>query len=131
MLRPFADGEDRAASGCASAVPAFYRDPRLHRTIRPAEEFTVGSMAADLKQILELEWLSPDEITARTREVYGAVLRQSRYLDGANFTAFHPADLERVFTMRPMRLRRNGRMPPPDGLSGFPVYDDLIPTIGA
>jgi hypothetical protein len=41
----------------------------------------------------------PDEIAARTRAVYDAVLRRSRHITAANFTACAASDLELLFEL--------------------------------
>ncbi len=43
--------------------------------------------------------LSGEAISQRTSEIFERVLRDSAYLDGPNFTAFHPLDLRRMFDL--------------------------------
>lgn len=43
--------------------------------------------------------LSREAISERTSEIFERVLRDSAYLDGPNFTAFHPLDLRRMFDL--------------------------------
>ncbi|HVX29936.1 MAG TPA: hypothetical protein VHA53_05610, partial [Nitrolancea sp.] len=40
---------------------------------------------------------SAAEIRAQTAEIHALVVRESKWMDAANFTAFHPADLRRLF----------------------------------
>lgn len=50
-----------------------------------------------LRELVETTRLPPERVATATRSIYDAVLKGSPYLDGANFTAFHPADLRRLF----------------------------------
>jgi hypothetical protein len=43
--------------------------------------------------------LSRDAVVERTSEIFERVLRDSAFLDGANFTVFHPQDLRRMFDL--------------------------------
>jgi hypothetical protein len=56
-------------------------------------------MATELQQLIETKHLSPEEIASRTREIYDSVLRQSDYIDGGNFAAIHPNDIEQLFDL--------------------------------
>jgi hypothetical protein len=40
---------------------------------------------------------SPAEIRTQVAEIHADVVRDSKWLDAANFTRFHPADLQRLF----------------------------------
>jgi hypothetical protein len=54
-------------------------------------------METDVATLVQTAEFSPDDITARTREIYDTLLRESRYLDAGNFTCVHPDDVERMF----------------------------------
>ncbi len=54
-------------------------------------------MPTDLLHIVESVTLKSDEIAARTKQIHAAVLSKSKYIDAANFTTIHPADLEILF----------------------------------
>lgn len=54
-------------------------------------------MAMDLQQIVTTVRLPHDEVAARTREIYRAVLDESKYLDAGNFEVIHTRDLEILF----------------------------------
>ena len=56
-------------------------------------------MATDVQQFIQTKKSSPEEIAARTREIYDTVLRESDYIDGGNFTAIHPNDIEQLFDL--------------------------------
>jgi hypothetical protein len=51
----------------------------------------------DLRRIVESTTLDAQQIAARTAQIHAAVLAQSNYIDAANFTAIHPADVELLF----------------------------------
>ena len=51
----------------------------------------------DLLQIVESTTLDAPQIAARTAQIHAVVLSKSRYMDAANFTKFHRADLELLF----------------------------------
>ncbi|MCA9175500.1 MAG: hypothetical protein KDB14_13540 [Planctomycetales bacterium] len=53
----------------------------------------------NLEQQLITRRLEPTEQTTLSREVQEIALRQSRYLDGANFRSIHPEDLRRLFEL--------------------------------
>lgn len=50
-----------------------------------------------LLQVLESTQLDAAQITARTAQIHATLLSKSRYLNAANFTLIHPADLELLF----------------------------------
>lgn len=54
-------------------------------------------METQLKDLVTSERLDADDIAARTRRIHDAVLRESEYLDRANFTRIHTSDLRRLF----------------------------------
>lgn len=70
--------------------------------------------------------LSAADVAGRTREIYQTMLRESGYIDSANFTLIHPRDVERLFDLydaaffegrcrqelgrRPLRFRLSKRM---------------------
>ncbi len=56
-------------------------------------------MATDVQQLIESKKFSSEEITARTREIYDTILRESEYVDAGNFTTIHPSDVERLFDL--------------------------------
>jgi len=56
-------------------------------------------MATGVQRLIETKKFSPDEIAARTREIYDTILRESEYIDAGNFTRIHPADVERLFDL--------------------------------
>ena len=41
-------------------------------------------MATDVQQLIQTKKFSPDEIAARTREIYERVLRESEHIDSGN-----------------------------------------------
>ena len=51
----------------------------------------------DFIPFVEKTTLARELIAARTAEIHAATLRQSKWLDGANFTVIHPQDLAFVF----------------------------------
>ncbi len=54
-------------------------------------------MATDVQQAIQTKSFSPQEVSARTREIYDSILRDSASLDGGNFTRIHADDLRRLF----------------------------------
>ncbi len=56
-------------------------------------------MAMDVQQLVETKQFSPEDITARTREIYDSVLRASPHIDHGNFTTIHPDDIARLFDL--------------------------------
>jgi hypothetical protein len=48
-------------------------------------------------QFVETTSVTPAQVTARTAQIHSAVLKQSQWLDGANFTRIHPDDLKNLF----------------------------------
>lgn len=56
-------------------------------------------MATDVQQLIETKKSSPEDIAAKTREIYDTILRESNYIDGGNFTAIHPNDIEQLFDL--------------------------------
>ena len=56
-------------------------------------------MATDVQRFIETTQFSSEQITARTREIYDTILRESEHLDGGNFSRIHPADVERLFDL--------------------------------
>ncbi len=56
-------------------------------------------MATDLLQLVQTKKFSPEEIAARTHEIYDTILRASEHLGGGNFTVLHPNDVERLFDL--------------------------------
>jgi hypothetical protein len=55
-------------------------------------------MPANLLQIVETTTLDAEKISASTAHIHAVVLNKSKYIDVANFTKIHPADLELLFT---------------------------------
>lgn len=55
------------------------------------------TMTSALRSLVETSNLGASEVASRTRSIRQAVLRESSYLDGADFTAIHPSDLQRLF----------------------------------
>jgi hypothetical protein len=56
-------------------------------------------MAMDLRMLLETIRFSPDEVAAKTRKIYDAVLCESEYLGCGNFERIHTSDLRRLFDL--------------------------------
>ena len=56
-------------------------------------------MTEMLKQIVSRHELPAEEVGRRTERIYQTLLQESRFLDGGNFTAIHPRDLERMFDL--------------------------------
>jgi hypothetical protein len=56
-------------------------------------------MVTSLQWILEQPALPAQLIAERTAAIHAALIRQSRHLDGANFTAIHTHDLHRLFAL--------------------------------
>ena len=56
-------------------------------------------MATEVQQCIETRRFSPEEIAAKTREIYHAMLRESEHLDRGNFTRIHPDDVQRLFDL--------------------------------
>jgi hypothetical protein len=56
-------------------------------------------MKDQLQSTVQALGLSRDAIVERTSEIFERVLRDSAFLDGANFTVFHPQDLRRMFDL--------------------------------
>jgi len=52
-----------------------------------------------LLDVVEETRFSPERIAAETRTIYESLLTTSPYLDGPNFTQFHPADLRQLFDL--------------------------------
>ena len=52
-----------------------------------------------MQQLVETKQFSPQEISARQRQIYETVLRESKYLDGGNFSRVHPDDIRRLFDL--------------------------------
>src|SRR5688572_19310337 len=48
-------------------------------------------------QFVETTSVTPAQVAARTAQIHTAVLKQSKWLDGANFTKIHPDDLKNLF----------------------------------
>ena len=55
-------------------------------------------MSNELLHFVESTTLAEPQITAMTREIHDAVLRESQYMDAGNFSSVHPADLKAFFT---------------------------------
>lgn len=53
----------------------------------------------DVQQLLQLAPPSDEDVAARTRSIYDAILQNSPCLDGGNFTRFHPDDLHQLFDL--------------------------------
>ncbi len=65
----------------------------------PNENPAQGQLSTEtLPQIVGSTTWESGQISARTRVIHAELLRQSRYLDTANFTCIHPTDLERLFS---------------------------------
>jgi hypothetical protein len=60
---------------------------------------TESLMNHQLLTTLSTAGLSREAITERTSEIFERVLRESAYLDAANFKVFHPQDLRRMFEL--------------------------------
>ncbi|MFV1966124.1 MAG: hypothetical protein ACC628_11915 [Pirellulaceae bacterium] len=56
-------------------------------------------MAIDMQDLIVTQELSLSVIQQRTQRIHAQVLRNSVHADGENFTAIHPADLERMFDL--------------------------------
>ena len=54
-------------------------------------------MAGDLRALVESTKLGAEDITARTRHIYDATLRESLNLDSGNFTRIHTSDVKHLF----------------------------------
>lgn len=54
-------------------------------------------MAKELRQVITSRRLKPEEIHAKTEDIYNTVLHASSYMDGGNFDCIHPEDLHRLF----------------------------------
>ena len=52
----------------------------------------------DLRELVESTTLDAPQVAARTAQIHAVALSKSRYMDAANFTKIHPADLELLFT---------------------------------
>ena len=79
-----------------------------------------------MDQFIATTELAAADVAGRTREIYDTMLRESRYVDSANFTLIHPKDVERLFDLydmaffqgqcrrelgqRPFRFRLSKRM---------------------
>ena len=56
-------------------------------------------MLTHLQQFVETIQLSPAEISARNKEIFDTMLRESDHLDGANFNRIATEDLESLFAL--------------------------------
>ena len=65
-------------------------------------------MATEVQHLIESKKFSPEEIVARTDEIYDTILRESDSIDAGNFTRIHPADVERLFDLYDSHLYDGG-----------------------
>ena len=56
-------------------------------------------MKEQLQSAVQAMGLYRDAIVEQTSEIFERVLRDSAFLDGANFTVFHPQNLRRMFDL--------------------------------
>ena len=56
-------------------------------------------MAMDLIQLIQTKKFAPEELAAKTHEIYDAILRASKHLGGGNFTVIHRNDVVRLVNL--------------------------------
>ena len=65
-------------------------------------------MSNGFLQYVESQTLPPEQIAARTREIYHVVLRQSQHINDGNFSRFDTADLRLLFDLYDQRFFDGG-----------------------
>jgi hypothetical protein len=75
---------------------------------RPRHFMEDQCMAADMQELVVTQELSHSTIRRRTKKIHETVMHESVHIDGENFAAVHPRDLERMFDLYDRDFFRGG-----------------------